>query len=489
MLWNKYFILVGLFFFCGQALITNAAVLKVEDYIQALREKSLIQKDINTGFQKSEAAIYAADIGYDTFLNMKLTKEDSKAESMAGSSNPQDKTEVFTVGVGKKWRTGSYLGLDYGHIFRDSVLDPKMTALLGLTPIQYQNVTTLTFKQELWNNSFGYQDQRKREVAMLTRERAQLERDEAYEDLLMSGVKLYWDTYLAQENLKQSIAARDKFQQLYKNIQTKHSMGFDDRSELLKTQAELQNQERNIKAAKLYLSIMTEKLYNLAQMPLPAEVEISEGTVLTPPAVAYNATMAWQSVNESELENLRKMRSMDKAISISSAELEIAKNNGKPSLNFLAQNSYYGLDQNQSPSFKEMSDASKPKYLVGLEFSMRFGNSQEKTETLTKQLQYEEALNQKEKLKIQMQESVVQSNRSMQVKYLVYSNAIETAKVWDKVIQNQERSHKLGRLTTSELLMDYGSFFRNRATLSQALADYKLALFEYQAIRDQLIKN
>jgi outer membrane protein TolC len=490
MFWDSSFAKIGLFFFCSQALGSNAAVLKLDDYIQALREKSLVQKDISTGFQKSEAAIYAADIAYDTFLNAKFTKEDSKAESMAGLSNPQDKTEVFSIGVGKKFRTGSYLGVDYGRIFRDSILDPKMAAFLSLTPTQYQNSTVITFKQDLLNNAFGFQDQIKKEVAILTKERAQFERDEALEDMILNGVKLYWDTYLAQENLKQNISARDKFQLLYKNIQTKHSMGFDDRSELLKTQAELQNQERNIKSAKLYLSILTEKLYSLAQLPMPAEVEVSEGVLVVPPSESTEANKAsGKLIRDSDLSAFRKIQSAEMGISISNSELEIAKNSGKPSLNFIAQGGFYGLDKDHGPSFEEMNSATKPKYLVGLEFSMRFDNSQEKAETLTKRLQYEDALNQKEKLKIQIQESMVQTNRNVQMKYLVYNNAVETSKVWDKVIQNQERSHRLGRLTTSELLMDYGSFFRNRASQSQALADYKLALFDYQAVRDQLIKN
>jgi outer membrane protein TolC len=454
--------------------------LSVDDVVNSVLNKSLVHKEIDINFQKSAIAIYSADIPYDVMLNGKWNHEDSKAETIGGLGNIRDLTDSYSIGAAKKWRTGSYLGLDYGKIARDSELGATSLAL-RLPAKQFQNVATLTFKQELWNNSFGYQDQLKQEAADLTTERAKLERDEATEDLLMSAVKLFWDTYSAQENWKQSIAARDKFQQLYKNIEKKFSLGFDDRSELLKTKAELQNQEKNINSAHLIYTTLVEKLYSLSNAAVPGDVELVAEEITAPPPITPNDSGSY--------ENLRKLKSIEKALSASQDELEIAKNNGKPVLNFLMQNSFYGLDENQSPSFKEMSDASKPKYMVGLEFTMRLDNSQAKAEELSKRLQHEETLNQKEKLKVQMQEALVQTERNLQNKYVIYMNAKDTFKVWDKVIQNQEKSHRLGRLTTSELLMDYGSYFRSKMALSIAIAEYKVATYDHKAVRDQLLKS
>lgn len=451
------------------------------EVVQSVLSKSLNQKDIELSYQKNEALVLSSDIAYDSILSAKWNHEDSKAELLGGTGNLRDQTDSFSVGVSKKWKTGSYLGLDYSKISRDSKLNPLSPFYLFSFPTQSQNLVTLTFKQELWNNSFGYQDQLKKDVVALSTERANLERDEATEDLLLSAIKLFWDTYSAQENWKQSLLAKEKYQQLYKNIEQKHTMGFDDRSELLKTKAELQNQEKNINSTHLMFVSLVEKLYSLSNSLPPADVELVSEDISSPPPVTKNESV--------HFENLRKIKSIEKTVSMSESELEIAKNNGKPSLNFLMQNSYSGLDASQSASIKEMSEMSKPKYLVGLEFSMHFDNSQAKSDQIVKRIQHDEALNQKEKLKVQLQEALVQTERNVQEKYVIYVNAKDTLKVWDTIIKNQEKNHRLGRLTTSELLMDYGSYFRSKAALSIAIAEYKVTMYDHKAVRDELQKS
>lgn len=453
--------------------------LKIQDVAEMALKKGLYQKDIELNYQKSEISLLLTESNFDTQFGIKGQREDSKAVAPGALTNPRDQTQSFGLGLSRKFVTGSMLGIDYSYVHRESDLSNFMKSA-GLSPIQYYHLTTLTFKQDLLNNAFGFKDRRQSLAANLQFERAQFEREEASEELVLQAIKLYLDAFFAQENLKQNLAARDKYLLLYKNIQQKNKMGFDDRSELIKTKAELQNQEKNVKSATLLYQTLIDKLYTILNSPQPTEVVFEVPEVTTPPILKNT---------ETKIENLRKSKSIELLVEATLAEKEAAANNEGASLNFFTQAAFSGLDKTNSVAVTQMSQQEKPKYTIGLEYAMRWGGSAQKAESISKLVAHEEALNARQKVKNSLQELIETSERNLQSKYTIVINADETVKIWDEAMKSQERNHRFGRITTAELLMDYGSYFRAKSALSGAIADYQLALYEYQAARDELIKS
>ncbi len=454
-------------------------MLKIQDVIELVQTQGLQQKDINLGYQKSEISGLLVESNFDTQMYLKAQNDDSKLEAPGLSFATRDQSQTIALGLSRKFTTGSTLGLDYSYVHKDMTLSPAMQSF-PIQPIQYYHLTTLTFKQDLLNNSFGYKDRRQTLTASLQRERAKVEKDEASEELVLQTIKLYLDTYFAQENLKQSQAARDKYLLLLKSVQQKSRMGFDDRSELIKTKAELQNQERNLKSASLLYSSLVDKLYTLMNTPRPTEVTIDVNEVIpAPPSVETNA----------KLEELRKTQSSEILVKATEADKEASSNNEMASLNFFSQAVYSGLDKENSTAVSELKDREHPKYTFGLEFVMRWGASGQKAENLAKTVAYEEALNNQRKVQNDLTETLDRTQRNLQSKYNIAVNAQDTVKVWEEAMKSQERNHRFGRITTAELIMDYGSYFRAKSALSGAIAEYQLALFEFQAARDQLIKS
>lgn len=453
--------------------------LKIQELIDLVQTQGLQQKDINLGYQKSEISTLLAESNFDTQMYIKAQNDDSKLESPGLGSSNRDQSQTLAFGLSRKFTTGSTLGLDYSYLHKDSELSAFMQNF-GVAPVQYYHLTTLTFKQDLLNNAFGYKDRRLTMSAGLQRERSRYEKDEASEELILQSIKLYLDTYFAQENLKQSMAARDKYLLLVKSVQQKSKMGFDDRSELIKTKAELQNQERNLKSASLLFSSMVDKLYTLMNTPRPPEVVIEVTEVIPSPPALESAA---------KLEDLRKTKSSEMFVQATEADKDAADNNQRASLNFFTQAAYSGLDPENSKSVSELKSLDHPKYTVGLEFVMRWGASGQKAESLSKMIAHEEALNNERKVRNDLAENLDRTTRNLQSKFTIAQNAQEAVKLWEDAMKSQEKNHRFGRITTAELIMDYGSYFRAKSTLSGAIAEYQLALYEFQATRDQLIKS
>lgn len=454
-------------------------VLKVQDVINMTLQQSLNYNDINYGYQKSEIARHLVEANFDTSLIAKVQNEDSRAEMLGGIANNRERTNTWLLGVSRKFTTGTTLGLDYSYVHRNSDLSPYAISL-NASPVQYYHLTNLNFKQDLLSNAFGYRDRRSVLAAELQFQRAQFERDEAVEELLLQTIKVYLDAYFTQENLKQSLAARDKYVLLHKSIQQKNKMGFDDRSELTKTKAELQNQERNVKSASLAYQNLIQKLYTLLNTKLPEEV-----TIEVPEVIPVQAPV----VSKSSIKALRRTQSTDLLVQATQAEHEAADNNQWVNLNFFAQAAYSGLDANNSTATSEMTKQDHPKYTFGLELSMKWGGSSQKVEKLTKMVAHEEALNTQKKNINDLQETLDRTERNLTSRYVIMTNAQDTVKIWEDAMKSQERNHRFGRITTTELILDYTSYFRAKSSLSGAIADYQMSLYEYQAARDELIPS
>lgn len=452
-------------------------ILKIQDVIEMALNKGLYRRDIDLGYQKSEMGLLLSEANFDTQMYLKGQNDDSRLEAPGSFSNNRDRIQTMAFGLNRKFITGTTLGLDYSYSHRDSDLGNFMKAA-GMPSIQYYHLTTLSFKQDLLNNFFGYKDQRQYLAADLQFQRSKLEKDEATEELVLQVVKLYLDAYYAQESLKQSTAARDKYLLLLKSVQQKNKMGFDDRSELTKTKAELQNQERNLKSASLAYTNLIRKLYSLLNTSVPEEVVIGVNEQITAPPAKDQKSLP---------EGLRKARSSELLVQATSADQEAATNNELASLNFFSQAAYSGLDAKNSEALSELNHTAHPKYTVGLEFVMRWGGSAQKADSLAKKIARDEAVNNKLKIQNDLREILERTEQSLQAKYLIAANAQETVKIWEDAVKSQEKNHRFGRITTAELIIDYNTYFHAKATLSGAIADYQMALLEYQAARDELI--
>lgn len=472
-----YFII--LFLFLPLLSIASPSKLTIQDVIELALSKGLYHNDVDLAFQKAELSLLQVDANFDTQMYLKGQKEDSHLEALGGLNNDRDISDTLGFGLSRRFSTGSQLGIDYSYLHRESELGAFMKQTSAY-PIQYYHLTTLTFKQDLLNNFLGYRDRRLFLAADKQFQRSSLERDEASEDIVLQAIKIYLDAYAAQETLKQNLAARDKYVLLVKAVQQKSAMGFDDKSELTKTRAELQNQERNVKSASLTYLTLVEKLYTVLNATPPEEVNIALPEIIpSPTAVSQSPT----------IENLRKFKSINLQIDAAQAEKEAAANNRLASLNLTSQAIYSGLDKSDSVALSELNHREHPKYNVGLELIMRWGGSAQKAESLAKKVAFDEAVNNQSKLRNDLVETLDRTQRNLQSKYIIAVNAQETVRLWEEAVRNQEKNHRFGRITTAELIIDYGTYFRAKAALSTALSDYQLSIYEYQAARDELVKS
>lgn len=462
------------------AFSSTLVTLKIQDVVDQVLEQGLLKKDIEINYQRSEIPWLLTEANFGTQLSLKVQNEDSRAEALTGIPNDRDQTQSWLFGVSRHFSTGTTLSYDYSFNHRFSDLSTYAQNNNAL-PEQYYHLSTFTIKQELLNNAFGYRDRRLLFSANSQMERAKLEKDEATEELLLQTIKIFLDAYSAQENLKQSLAARDKYELLLKSIQQKHRMGFDDKSELTKTKAEIQNQEKNVLTSRMILSTLTNKLYTLLNATPPTEVQFD-----IPEKITLPEELEAQKSVTFDYKNLRKSQSSEVYVKAIEAENEAAINNNWVLLNLFGQAAFNGLDPNNKTALSEMNHQENPKYTIGLELLMKLGGSNQKAEKITKMLAYEEALNNQRKNQNDLSETLDRTKDNIKTKLNIVTHAEESVKLWETTIKSQESNHRFGRITTTELILDYTNYFRTKASLSAARSDFQLALYEYQAARDKL---
>ncbi len=461
-----------------QVALSEIQKISVQNVIDALMTQGLDRKIVDLTYQKSELPLMRAQGLYDWTLTSAGSWELSKFESLTGLANPEDRTRIYKLGFSKKTMTGTTLGLDYSRTYQDSILNSFTTNLRP--PSLVQDQIDFSLRQDMLNNFFGVNDRARVNSAESQINRAKIDRVESLEELVLRGVRVFWDAYLARESLKEQLDAREKYRFLVRTLERKSAHGFDDKGELAKARAELTNYDRAVKSASLNFLNILDQLFLLMNQPPTQDVEFIVPDVLPEIPVAKE---------EVQLENLRKVRASQMQINVTRYDRDVAKWESYPMLSLVGRASSNGVEETADLAFSEMNSNTNPKYYIGLEFAMKFDSQQARGELANKEATYQEALTTFQKSKSEEWDRLEKTSRALKAKYIVAKLAQEAVVNWQKVITVQERNFRVGRISTAELIQDYNMYYRTYSSRSTATADYHFAIQEYLAARDLIIKS
>ena len=445
--------------------------------VNRMLQESRDAKTIELDRLAADSVYYNSRAPYDWIINGSGSYEDSQALFLSGGGNLRDKTSIWSLGLQKRIPTGTTFGVSFARTMQDSVFRPTGTG--SRSPYIVYDVGEISVTQDLVGNFFGIVERRSNRAAIRSVEAAELNKKEAQENLVLQAIQLFWDTYVAKENLREAINQREKYEALVKEIERKNTMGFVNPGDLPKARAEFGAQVRNVKNASFAFLSTVDRLFVSMRLDLPTEAVEFEVSQDLPPL---------PDMGPMNLDRLRMVEAAQVAYESSEDTKRAADLSGLPDLKLVGKANFYGLEATQSRSFSNMLNGRDGKYSVALTLTYRLFSDQTRVNQNDALVKYEKALNTLLKTREEQNRELKTAAEQVRLTYASASSAIEEAKNWETTVREQERSYRQGRLDFSQLIQDYNAYYRSRATRIRAIGDYHIALNRFAAASDRLVQ-
>jgi len=462
------------------SLPVDSAQISPQSIFENFSKRTRRLENIQLQSRSGESAIGGIEGLFDPELGLSVGNEISRAESLNGLGNLEDRNLTASTMLRKRFSTGTQLQAQYSYLRQNSQLNPFNANLRA--PNLVENRFTLIARQSLVYNAFGFGDRRKIEAARKSDEALKLASVEQSEELLLETLKQFWQTYQAKEALNLSLEARRIYENLLKDIREKRRLGLIDASELSRTSASYERQEQKVKeASAAYLDNLT-RLYDLMDQEVPPESEVIMFSIPSqtpePPTEVLSAK-----------ENLRETQVAEAQLAAIESERAAYKTEDLPILDLVGEAAWNGVDRTGSRSFSETLSATNPRYYVGVEFGFRFGNKATRSKLGDLMNRYQISRNLLELSRRDLNNNGASLQRQLQSTYRISLSAQSARDHYRQLLTAQQRNYRVGRIDLSQLILDYTALFDAELLALDAFANYHQLLHQWAALNDTLFKN
>lgn len=337
--------------------IQEAQALSIDEYIGLAKEKNPLLKSFQYSLEAADSRVKAAEIDLTPIITGNYTSSNDKSRpSQLGTDR---EAELFSLGIAKKFFTGTLVKLDAGTgEFKN----------IGAPP-GFANYSTgqvgLTISQSLWKDSFGSGTRTKisrlEKLAQVEKLGAELQARLALYDVESN----YWDYALAQEDYKLKKANLERAQKIEKWTATRVGNGISDRADLMNTKALMALREAQFIQAEEELKTQEVKLRDNLQLSENEQTPVIEGDLAK--ARPY-------------LINLIKMKNVEKieakiALLESEARSLVADetiDNLRPDLSIFGNYTTTSYNADHSQAVNDMTKTDYPKNAIGVNFTWIF---------------------------------------------------------------------------------------------------------------------
>jgi outer membrane protein TolC len=468
-----------LLFFSLPSNADSATQLSPQDVVNILFHKSLKKEDLITNYRIAEALESQASGVYDPYATVDLGYTLDAMESLNGLSNEEDRTLILALKLGKVFSSGTNFSFTFQRTHQDSLLGSFSQNLRP--PVQFQNTLRLELEQPLWNNAWGVNTQRQVQRAKFELKKAKMDQLEEIENLALTSLRLYWDTYVAKESLNSARSAREKYKYLGEIVRRKQRVNLISPGEYNQVLAESAVQEQLVKEASaeyLRLSeVLYATLYDEDKNFDDIEFVIKD---LIPPLPKVEAL---------NIASLRAHRKNEVASEISQSELAEARNASRPILNLVARTQISGVEQQESEAVSDMLSGAHPEYYIGLNLQTTLSGVQSQGKVEEKELRRLLAQSQIRQSALELGRQERHLARLAQATHQVAEIASETYVYRKKAVDEQERGFIQGRFALSQLTRSFVDLFQAETRKIRAVGNYHMALHEWAASRDELFRG
>lgn len=450
--------------------------LRPQDVVDAVLSKGLGAELIALDAQQNFVSMERALGNFDFNLKSSAGYEYKEAENLSGLANPIDKTLSANLAVMKRTSIGAELEFGYLHQSQNSVLNPII--VMGREPLLTLDSAYLQWRQHLWSNSFGLSDRADLNIARSRFKNSDLTKQESTEDLVLSSLRNYWGTYVAQTRLKDSITARQMYKNLIGVVQKRGRFGLDKGGEYAQVMADYTASDNAVKSASYEYIDKLSALERLMQDKFAEDMEFQVPD-LVPPLPRYAPVKA---------EDLRSMKLAQTNLVNAVASARAVDWRNEPVLDLVARSTTTGVDQRASAAYSELVAGTKPTYYIGLEFSTPLDSSALRANEAEARVALgRETVNFKDRRQ-DVDRRLIISERRLEQTFTNANGAIDIEKYRQRTVREQETEYRQGRLPLRDLLETYRLFFDSQTQRVQAIGDYHISLNEMAALRDELVR-
>ena len=413
---------------------------------------------------------------YDFQFTLTSGFEYNQAQILSGANNLTDRTTTTTGQLAKKFSTGTTLTLDTIDTRQNSTLNPASTSTLRGTEADLDSVQ-VTIRQSLWQGAFGYADRLNETIARASIEAALETREEQLEGVLLDAMTLFWNAYIAEQQLKQNMAARDKYDQLVKSVRRKAGYNLSTPGELPRLEAEFGGAESRVKSSSAdYLNAL-EVLRTAIRLEDQGDIELVIPNELPPvPQLAPKSVEELRAVRVAKLnaENARR-------------NLDSIKSQGAPRLDLVAKAKTTGVEPDSNRTIAEMASTTYPTYYIGFEFQTPLGSEAVRGVLADAEVQKMSADNDLIIQRDATRDQLENVSRSVAAQYSVAKIALDTVTSREKVVRELEGAYRQGRQPLVELIRSYNDLFAAQLDRARAVGQYHISLNQLAAARDELV--
>lgn len=225
----------------------------LEEYLTLVKKKNRIYTSADLSIEASSERKEAGDVELAPIVT--ATYLNSSDKSQPSSVADERKTSAYSLGVSKKFSSGTQLSLS-GKVDNNDYKNP----LTGVSPESSTGGLSLGVTQSLWRNFFGNATRLRHDRESTVNLYETLSLDLQRRGVLIEAESSFWDYLVAQEDLKLKEENFERAKKLDRWTSGRVNNGISDRSDLMNVKAlmslrelELQTAQDNLKTEEVRL--------------------------------------------------------------------------------------------------------------------------------------------------------------------------------------------------------------------------------------------
>lgn len=451
--------------------------LSPKDVADLILKQSFRKQEIELQAGQDQFVLAQVEQNYDFQILAETGYQDSKFESPSQSYLLQNQSLLTSVSLMKPFKTGTSLS-----VVLSGTTDQPDYDSTAPTPASdlSNNFMGIVLKQNLWKNFFGEADRADIRSAQASVQASKINRSIQMQQLVMEANRAYWSAYVAQETFQEARNSRDRYAKLVDSIQRKTGFGYSGPGELAQAQAELENREQNVKTQSAAYLAALEDLITLLRLPPETEIKFTgvNNLPLPPPMQ-----------NQIAVENLRPLKASRLKLQAAEDSLVSTRSKASPDVSLVGRYYQQGLDSGLSEANQEMLSGQNPRYYVGIEVRHTFGSGFQDESIRNKRLARDLAETQLQRQKLELKDQESDIRRRLQSTHAIVQSAKTQNQLREKAVQQLQRSYQQGRTDIAILIDALNKYFDSQVAVTRALGNYQMTLIEWDAFRDELIKD
>ncbi|MFN3455409.1 MAG: TolC family protein [Pseudobdellovibrio sp.] len=340
--------------------VQSTHALTINEYIEQAKQKNPLLKSYQESAEAARLKIISSEIDLAPVLTGSYTtSEDKSRPSQLGTKR---ESEIYTLGLAKKFQTGTTVKIDAQTANFDNKGAPP-----GFS--QYSTgAVGVTLQQSLWKDFFGHGTRlkvsRQQKLAELEQLSAELQSRAALYDLESS----FWDYAVAKEDLKLKQANLDRAKKIERWTSNRVSNGISDRADLMNAKALLALREAQLISAEEELKGQEVKFRDNLQL----------GESDATPVIDVNLTQARPYlIDLMKQKNIQKIEARIASLESEAKGLvaEETVDSLRPDLSVFGNYTTTSYEFNREDAVSNMTKDDYPKNTIGVNFTWVFDTS------------------------------------------------------------------------------------------------------------------